>query len=1101
MLNIYFGRESLDKEKFIFENLSGRNIILVPDQYTLEAERAAFRHLGVSALMDVEVLSPSRLGSRVLAYTGGGRRPYIDKYGRHMLLYRSARRLADRLQVFKGLEKKNSFLAAVNDFISEMKQYDCGPCDLQNAMAQCEEGSYTQRKLADICLLFTDYEEQIKGKYTDAEDHAGLYVERLRDYRPLRESSVWVYGFDSFAPKALALMGQLAQTAQQLNIVMTYDDNRRDEELFALPGLVIENLEALAEKLGVEHKRCRIPESYGWEKKAEAVRHIERELYALPARNSSRAEGLTLTAAANVYSEAESAAAYILHLVRDEGLRYRDIKVICNDMDSRGEAAARVFEEYGLPLAADSKKNIMANAIVRTVTSLLGVVIEKYRTQSLLDLLKSGFGDLNSEELADLENYAIKYKIRGSMWKKPFSRGLGEYGAEGLAAVEALRERAVCGLAPLEELFKTEKTGDFISGFYAYLKDTLRLPEKIADFAAGQLAGGLHEAAAETEQIWESLLTILEQMYEIMGEDEFVPQEFYDIFCAGLGEIEIGLIPQTEDALLMGTIQRSRSGSIRALVVLGANEGVLPQEKPTQGIFSPEERELLASSGKEMCKVDAVRFMEEKVAIYRNLSAPGEYLWVSYSATDTDGSQLRPSRLFTKLSALFPKLPVQSDVISSGRVRELINPHTSGLRHLTEALRAAGEGVTPDSDWLQTLAWLGQKKPQAAAALRRGLAFTNRQEELGQEAADALFRKDTQAALALSPSRIEKYARCPFSHLVAYGLRPEERRVFEAAPREIGDIYHQCLLELTRALSREGTAVTDPASPWMTITRAECDALVEEKITAIAGAYRDGLFNDGSVEEYRRQRALAICRQVCWSAVEQVRAGQIAAISPEAAFGRRGVLPPLVIELKDRSVLIEGIIDRVDQLSDGRIKIIDYKTGNESFDVAEAACGYRLQLMLYLQAACGSERKPAGVFYFRIRDPIVDFSHQELDEEKLENEIRKAFKLDGVMIDDPQVIHDIAGDFTGFSQIVPLKKTKEGIKSTGREGLMAEEDFEKLRQAVAARVRQACEDLTAGRIDIHPMKTKDRSACTYCDYKGICRFDTVFEGCSYNIVR
>ena len=159
MLNIYFGRESLDKEKFIFENLSGRSIILVPDQYTLEAERAAFRHLGVSALMDVEVLSPSRLGSRVLAYTGGGRRPYIDKYGRHMLLYRSARRLADKLQVFKGLEKKNSFLAAVNDFISEMKQYDCGPCDLQNAMAQCEEGSYTQRKLADICLCVPDLED------------------------------------------------------------------------------------------------------------------------------------------------------------------------------------------------------------------------------------------------------------------------------------------------------------------------------------------------------------------------------------------------------------------------------------------------------------------------------------------------------------------------------------------------------------------------------------------------------------------------------------------------------------------------------------------------------------------------------------------------------------------------------------------------------------------------------------------------------------------------------------------------------------------------------------------------------------------------------
>ena len=286
----------------------------------------------------------------------------------------------------------------------------------------------------------------------------------------------------------------------------------------------------------------------------------------------------------------------------------------------------------------------------------------------------------------------------------------------------------------------------------------------------------------------------------------------------------------------------------------------------------------------------------------------------------------------------------------------------------------------------------------------------------------------------------------------------------------------------------------------MTVTREECCELARQEIKAIAEEYREGLFNSGALENYRRDRLTEICGQVCFTVVEQVRKGRIGSIIPEASFGRRGVLPPIEVDADGQKVYIEGIIDRVDYLEDGRVKIVDYKTGNESFDMAEAAAGYRLQLMIYLQAACGSSRKPAGVFYFKIREPQIDMSGKDMDQETLEAEIRKTFKLDGIMVDNEQVIGEIAGDFSGFSEVVPIRATKEGIKNTGREGLVPEEDFRQLRADVADKVSRLCADMLAGKADIHPMKTKDRSACTFCRYKGICRFDTVFEGCSYNII-
>lgn len=1100
MLNIFYGRESLDKEKFIFDNIGKKAIVLVPDQYTLEAERQAFRHLSIEALMDIEILSPSRLGSRILSQLGGGRKNFIDKYGRHMLLYRAAASKREELKIFRGMEKKASFLDAVNNFISEMKQYDCGADELLMMAKEGEEDSYTQQKLMDIHTLFAEYEKQIEGKYTDSEDYVDLYINKIGDSELVKGSEIWIYGFDSFAPKTMSLMGQLMAHASNVNLVITYDRGGRDEDLFDLADMIIKQAETLASSLGVATKRIGISDEYAENKKSPAIRHLEKELYAIPSVASEETEGITLVEAANTYNEAESAASYILELVRDKGLRYRDILILCNDMEARGEILARVFEEYGIPLFTDTKKDILANFMVQTVISLLDVVIEKYRSDVVIQLLKSGFGDLTREELAELENYSIKYKIKGSMWKKPFKKGAAEY-EDRLADIEELRKRAILPLKPLEDVFKAKTTGEFVKGFYGYLAEDIKLPEKILSYIKEQEEKGYPELADESAQIWQSLINILDQIYDIMGEDVFGAENFRDIFVVGLSQVQIGVLPPTEDGLLMGTVQRSRSGNVKAVVVVGANEGVLPQEKPSQGIFSSEERELFRERGTELCKVDSVRFMEEKMALYRNLSAATDYLWMSHSLADGEGNQIKPSGIFTKMKELFPRVKVEKDVLNRDDALGLMNSKTGGLRHLSDALQDLSEGKPVSGRWAEALAWFNENQSEAITKLKEGLEFTNKQDALGKAAAEALFKKDINKAMSMSPSRLEKFSRCPFAHLVLYGLRPEERRIFEVAPREIGDIYHQCLMEMTKRLTKEGVEITAPDSPWMTISRQQCNEIIAEEMGKISAEYRDGIFSDNVTAEYRVGRALEICQEVCWTAVEQVRCGHIKSIMAEVPFGRSGNIPPIEVELEDQKVYIEGIIDRVDVLSEDKIKIIDYKTGNESFKIAEAEQGYRLQLMVYLQAACREELKPAGVFYFRIKEPGIDLSGKDIDQETIEKEIRKSFKLDGIMVDDPLVIKDIAGEFEGFSEIVPLRATKEGLKNSGREGLLSQEDFEALQKAVRKNVTKAVGDLMKGKIQAHPMKTKDTSACAYCQYKGICRFDTVFDDCQYNIIK
>ena len=1151
MLNIFYGRENLDKEKFIYDNIGGRALLVVPDQFTLEAERELIAHSGAKALMDVEVLSLSRLGYRLLEELGGSKRTFIDKYGRHMILSSIAAEEREKLQVFKGLEEKNSFIELVNNFISEMKQVNCGADELAEIARSVPDGSYTQRKLEDLYLLYSEYEAAIRGKYTDSEDYIDLFLGKISRSELVAGNHIWIYGFDSFAPKALSVIGELMQYAADVNLVLTYDDKReaRDADLFALAETVIRNFENLAERRSIEVRKRAIPKTYTAER-ADKIQFIEQELYALPARKYARggqsinpAEGgaseaaadavasgeaagnadtasvaatgtdsLTLVAAANLYNEAESAACYVLELVRDFGYRFSDIKVICNDQETRGPILKRVFKEYGIDLVSDTSKDILQSSIVQYITALMDVVVEKYRTDLMIKMLKSGFGDLTNDEITDLENYAIKYKIRGTMWKRPFVRGESEYGAEALVRMNAVREKALAFMPDLEAIFEAETCGEFISGLYGFLYEKVKLPEKIADLTVLQTEQGRPDLAEETAQIWGKVIGIFDQMSEIMGEQKFRAAAFRDLFEAGISQVEIGILPPTKDGLMMGTMQRTRTGEMKALVVIGANEGVLPNEKPGSGLFGSDEKNLFKENGIELCKVDDVRFLEERMGIYRNLSKPRERLWISYSLSDDEGGPARPSGVFTKLAGLFGDTPVARDALNRQTDAELVGAGPAGLRHLTEALQAACEGKPLAPHWHEALTWFKQNKPEALEPIRAGIAFTNKQEDLGREMTAALYMGNIESTreealepspeLSLSPSRLERYARCPFSHFVQYGLKPEERRIFEIAPREIGDIYHECLMEMSRHLTARGIAITDPASPWMTISREECRTFVEDVIAKKSGTYREGILEAGNEEKYRGRRITDICEKVCWAVIEQVRAGEILRSSFEAPFGRGRRIPPIPVNLGEgRTAYIEGKIDRVDYLPGERVKIIDYKTGNENFSVAEAEAGYRLQLMLYLEASLERRMKPAGVFYFKISEPMVDASGAAIGPEEISDKIQKSFKLNGVIVDDPNVIRNVAGDFSGISDVVPIRINKEGlISGTGKDNLLTDEEFESLREKVCEKVTDICKSLAGGGIEIHPMKTAATSACVYCRYKGICRFDTIFEGCSYNII-
>lgn len=1131
MLRIFYGRENIRKDKFIFDHVKGRTMLLVPDQFTLQAERDAFSHLGIKGMMDLEVVGISRFGSKILAETGGGRTPMIDKYGRHMLLTKILKEHGQELDLYRGMEKRTSFIEMTNNFISELKQYGTDSVQLNEIASELEDSSFMKRKLQDISTVFGYYEEQISGKYIDTEDHISLCVSKIAQSQKIKETEIWIYGFDAFTPKNTEIIGQLMKFAENVNLVLTAGDNGRDDELFSLANHLMKGFSRQAAELGVECRAEEIPDSYQLQDRPCGVRGLEQELYAMPVQPKDDFGGITIVEAANFYNEAESAAAKVRSLVRDDGLKYNEIILICNDLETRGAIAKRVFGQYDMELFLDKKQSIIHNPASVFILSLLELAEGEYYTETIFRLLKSGLTDVEWDMVEHLENYAHKYRINGRRWKAPFGKGVNEYGEEGLQRLEAARAQ----IAELIDTFCGEFNGaanvkDKVKILYSFLTEKCRLPEKLEALMAQQEEMGFLTAASETAQVWGLIMDVLDQFVELVGDESVLAEDFGDILKSGLEAIEVGLLPPSADGLIMGTMQRTRSGNVKAMLVLGANEGILPASAESSSILSEDEKQQLAEREIEICKVDAIRQQEEKMAIYKNLSKPSKELWLSYSVSDEEGRELKASQLLMKIHDIYPDLNEQPDIVSAGNPHQLIQADRAAKEHLTAALRSMAAGQELDPAWKLVLGWY--KENDDISSLTKGLLYTGKQADIDREMVNRLYKKDQAGELVLSPSRLEKYSRCPFAHFIQYGLRPDEQRVFEIGGREIGDVYHNCFMELSEWLAADGLEPTSENSRWMTVTEAECREKVSEILDREYENYREGIMAAGREEQYRSGRLKEICSEISWILIDHVRKGKILNMSFEQEFGRGRTLPPITVGTDHGDVLIEGKIDRVDMLPDDRVKIIDYKTGREIFSTSEARKGYRLQLMLYLKAALGDAadspgtdgadapggavgtgsalvgagaRKPAGVFYFLINEPSVavgnsgDISPDELGSAVLE-EIRKDYKMNGVMVNAPEVIESIAGEFSGYSEIVQLRSSSKGISGTGRDSLMEAEEFAAFQSEVDAKIKEICNDLVSGKQPSRPMKTKSTSACAYCNFKGICQFDVKFEDCNYEFV-
>jgi len=1085
------------------ENPEGRFFLIVPEQFTLQTERALIESQELLGILNVEVLSFTRLGYRVFNEVGGITSVVIDELGKNMMIKKILQEHRKKLLMYEKISDQLGFAKKMGEMITELKRHRITPIELHQTIRQLEdegqEDSPINYKLWDISMIYEKLNQTLEDNYLDSEDRMNQMIGYLPEAEFIKDTEVWIHGFYQYTPQMESLIETLEKQTKNVTITFVMEQNPREEEkeLFSVPEKALLKFRAMAKQEGVEEEFIHLDKSQeDSEKIPEALQHIEREFYAYPyTKFTGEPQGIELFAGANPYGEVEEMARRIIHLVREKNYRFRDIAIVSGNIQGYTMLIRRAFEEYGIPFFLDEKRSSMDRPAMEWILSALKTVESNYRYDQVFRFLKTGFHNLTVDETETLENHVLAYGIRGNIWKEDFRYGK----EETLEELNEIRKRFIEPFLSLEKPLKGKKNVEEKTKSLFKFMNKQGLKEKLDHWLQQLRQQGHFESHSENTQVWNQTMDIFDQLVEILGDQQLSLKEYIRVLESGFEAAEVGVIPSTIDQVLVGNLERSRAQDVKAMFLIGGNDGVIPYIEEKEELFLDHERVLLKKKGLEIEEDGETKLFEQNYGIYLALSKPQHYLWFSYAVSDNEGRALRPSILVERFLSLFPKLEIRDERFDREADLEKVSTPSGTFNGLTDKMREYVEGKDIDPLWWDVYGFYVKEHAwqQPRETMVKGLFYQNQKESIDPDLAKELYETPIRA----SASRFEKFHNCPFAHFVSYGLRPKERKKYEVQTVDMGELFHQSIDSFAKVSEEQKL-------DWKTMDPQKGEALVEAVIDELAPSFGNGVLTSSYRYQYLTRRLKRISKKTVKTLIEQVQQGDFEPYKHEFAFGGGMVDKlPFVIELSGgEKIYLEGRIDRLDRLvEDGNsyIKVMDYKSGYAEFDLNALYHGLKIQLLLYLDAALsyeslgqGDSLRPAGVFYFKIEDPMVKDpgsedpgeEEQEAYKRAVEKEINKQLKMKGLALKDVEVLKKMDRNLEKGSEILPV-----GIKKDGdfkkNSSVASEEEFQGMIQYVRRLLKESGEDIIQGKITVSPCKVGDRTPCDYCEYGGICQFD------------
>ncbi len=1122
-LKLILGPSGCGKSRRLFEtaledaaqNPGRQHIILVPEQFTMQTQQSLCSLSQSGGILNIDILSFSRLAVRVFEETGVRRKTLLKETGKTLLLRLIADREAAGLSLLSGAVDRPGVLGELKSILSEMDQYEITDEEIQRMVSECSGRPVLAQKLAQLSVLREKYRQfQETHQMQTVETVPEALCGRIPASRMLEGSRIYLDGFTGFTPAQLDVLSGLMRKAERVTAAFTIDagtnafSRPREEELFALTKKTVQALGRIAAETGTVIEPTLVMKQSGTGRFSEGseLQYLEAHLFRPGRRNPFPGQGdrhqIRILSCANPAEEAQAAVAWIRRLTRTnenggETLRYRDIAVVAGDFPTYAEHLRRAFGRAEIPYFVDRSVPVTLNPAFEFVRAAFAILDANYSYESMMAFFRTGFVFDDRETVDILENYLLAAGIRGhKAWTQRWSRPAGDGREEEIAELEELREAFAERFEPFASVcrFSAGKLKDYARALWE-LTDAFDLQGKLSLLAREREESGQRADSELYSQAASAIAGVLDEAVSLLGDEKIRRTQFEQILEAGLSEAKIGIVPPGIDEVQIGDLMRSRITNVRAILFLGMNDEFVPGRSHEGGILTDVEREYLRRQEFHLAPSAREEAAVRQFYLYLSLTKPSDHLILSCSRTTMDGNALRPAAALLQIHQLFPQIQIQEGLPGglAGTVylpKEVPDALAGTLAESRDWTEAEKEERTP---MLRELYLVSVSvRPQQTRRLLKALDIAP-PPRLSREVARKLYGDNLEGSV----SRLETFALCPFRQYAVYGLGLQERRRYEVQASDVGTLMHRGL-ELLSARVKESRDVS-----WRTLPQEALDRWAEESLRQACLETSGGKFEDTFRSAGQYQRLLRIFRHAAAVLKLQLAAGDFEPALFETRFDSRDrrTAEPLLFSDGSRMNLT-GRIDRVDEAPGGDdsrlfIKVVDYKTGSAGFDLNEVWMGTELQLPVYMDAALRMERQRhrkkevvcAGLLYFPVKDPVLDTRYADLDGVSLEAERTRKIRPSGLILDDREAVSLFSSDPGLLSEVAPVAVNKDGSISAARSSVADARKLSLLSAYARRKMIETGERILGGEIAPSPLKENDRmDACSYCAMKAVCRF-------------
>ena len=1084
-------------------------ILLVPEQATYQAERAILSDKRIAGYSRCRVLSFDRLGFFLRGKNTA--MPALSRTGGQMIIQRILRERESELRVLGASVSRVGMGKTMADTVVELHRYAKTPEDIETLLVELEKDEKNKAaalKFADIGLVLREYLKFIEGRFIDPDMQLLQSSKAVAQADFVKGARLWVDGFAGFTTAELIVLAELVKTVKEAQIALCLDASRIDlanvdsgkidpADLFNPTERTYAELLGIVKKCKIEPAEPIILNEAVRFSSCGALAHIERNIFEPAAAKCRAADNIRIAAAANRRAEVQFVARRILELVKEKGLRYRDIAVIASTLGDYQHYIRGSFEDYGIPFFIDERKTLNLHPLVQFVCSALAAVTGGFRREDIFAYLKTDLVAIERCEVDLLENYCVAFGINAADWTDE-----REWHFEGEEEahfdeqrINEIRQKVAAGLLELySRLCPDGENGEPLSAvkFTGIVFDFL---DKLN--AAEQIDGWIEEAigledfttADEHRQFYDKFVSIFDELVEVFGQQQIKCEDLISIITSAFSELTLAFIPPRLDEVLVGSIERSRHPDLKAVFLIGATQKHFPSPVVRSSLLTDDDRFAAEAADFELAPTVSQTLAERQYLAYIAFTRPSEFLYVTYPLTDDKGRTIARSGFVSELESLFEDLEEESiaeeqigieQIHNEGELADLLCSRLGKDVSLSEQKTDGRLGrLLEDMCSDEELAELGAKVILA-------INYDN-SAKLDKKLAAGLFGRRIKS----SATRLSTFAACPYQFFARYILELEERKEFKFEPLDVGIFYHSVLDVLLKRLSEEGR-------DFATIEGEQLIKLLREEISAIVrtDSFISNFVRHSKHNAFIIHSAGEVLEDCVLAIAAMVRAGSFRPIASEVVFGDVGDEPGgYELGLSDnRQLILRGKIDRLDvaELEGGKIGIVfDYKRRDKTFSWAKFYYGLDMQLPIYMLAV-----RAAGESQYKIQDVVgafympVETGLEKVELNKLSDEA-EGFNRKAKGIFNGQFARLLDGNASKDSRFYNFYVTKDGepYGVYGGRGALRSGDFEKVLRFAEGRIVELAGEIVSGKIDIAPYRIGTATPCGYCKYRAVCRFD------------